>query len=262
MEERRPEPGAFDPLEKLLGDDLVGVDVDARQRRDDPGVGREGVSWKRSDGGRAQDAAVRTELRRSSRRHVRCRCRPVTAAAAAIAGLSRWVRPPFPWRPSKLRLEVEAQRSPAAPGCPGSCPGTWSNPAFRHSKPAVDEDPVQSLALGLGLHRHRARDHHRPDAGATPGGPRTTRAASRRSSIRALVQLPMKTRSTGIPSSGVPGVSPMYSSARAAASRSAGSGEAGRIGHPPVDSGRPSRDWYPRSPAVRWPRRRPRPRRS
>ena len=33
---------------------------------------------------------------------------PVTAAAAAMAGLTRWVRPPGPWRPSKLRLLVLA----------------------------------------------------------------------------------------------------------------------------------------------------------
>ena len=37
---------------------------------------------------------------------------PAIAAAAAISGLTRWVRPPRPWRPSKLRLLVEAQRSP------------------------------------------------------------------------------------------------------------------------------------------------------
>ena len=37
---------------------------------------------------------------------------PSIAAAAAILGLTRWVRPPLPWRPSKLRFEVEAQRSP------------------------------------------------------------------------------------------------------------------------------------------------------
>ena len=36
----------------------------------------------------------------------------LTAAAAAIAGLTRCVRPPAPWRPSKLRFEVDAQRSP------------------------------------------------------------------------------------------------------------------------------------------------------
>src|SRR5262245_5079702 len=39
---------------------------------------------------------------------------PAMAAAAAIAGETRWVRPLKPWRPSKLRLEVEAHRSPGA----------------------------------------------------------------------------------------------------------------------------------------------------
>ena len=34
---------------------------------------------------------------------------PATAAAAAICGLTRWVRPPRPWRPSKLRLEVDLE---------------------------------------------------------------------------------------------------------------------------------------------------------
>src|SRR3978361_286481 len=38
--------------------------------------------------------------------------RPSIAAAAAICGESRWVRPPRPWRPSKLRLDVDAQRWP------------------------------------------------------------------------------------------------------------------------------------------------------
>ena len=33
---------------------------------------------------------------------------PSIAAAAAICGDTRWVRPPRPWRPSKLRLEVDA----------------------------------------------------------------------------------------------------------------------------------------------------------
>ena len=31
-------------------------------------------------------------------------------AAAAMAGLTRWVRPPVPWRPSKLRFDVDAFR--------------------------------------------------------------------------------------------------------------------------------------------------------
>lgn len=42
------------------------------------------------------------------RASVRC---PATAAAAAMAGETKWVRPPLPWRPSKLRFEVDAHRS-------------------------------------------------------------------------------------------------------------------------------------------------------
>src|SRR5580698_2379832 len=36
--------------------------------------------------------------------------RPMTALAAATAGDTRCVRPPRPWRPSKFRFDVEAQR--------------------------------------------------------------------------------------------------------------------------------------------------------
>src|SRR3546814_7678042 len=43
----------------------------------------------------------------SCRTSTRC---PAMAAAAAIAGLIRWVRALGPWRPTKLRFEVEAQR--------------------------------------------------------------------------------------------------------------------------------------------------------
>src|SRR5437868_13210452 len=60
---------------------------------------------------------------------------PVTAAAAAIAGLTRCVRPPLPWRPSKLRLLVEAQRSPGR-RTSGFIPRHIEQPASRHSKPA------------------------------------------------------------------------------------------------------------------------------
>src|SRR5260370_15811034 len=60
---------------------------------------------------------------------------PLIAAAAAIAGLARWVRAPGPWRPTKLRLEVDTLR----------CPGGTRSPleamhieqlGSRHSKPA------------------------------------------------------------------------------------------------------------------------------
>lgn len=38
VEQIRPEAGALDRLEKLLGNDLVGIDVGAIQRRDQSGV--------------------------------------------------------------------------------------------------------------------------------------------------------------------------------------------------------------------------------
>ncbi len=54
--------------------------------------------------------------------------------------------------------------------------------------------------------------------------PRATCAAASRSSIRALVQEPMKTRSRGMSWSAVPGFKSMYASARSATSRWAGVG--------------------------------------
>src|SRR4051794_28269053 len=95
------EAGAGDPLEVLGRDDLVGVDVAAAQRDRGAGVGREGVH-------RAQTPAVAGTSDRSAGA-VRW---PVSAVAAATAGETRWVRPPLPWRPWKLRLLVDAERSP------------------------------------------------------------------------------------------------------------------------------------------------------
>ena len=84
-----------------------------------------------------------------------------TAAAAAIAGLTRWVRPPAPWRPSKLRLLVEAQRSP------GSSRSAFiarhiEQPGSRHSKPAALKTSSQAFALGLLLHQAGARARPSP----------------------------------------------------------------------------------------------------
>src|SRR4051794_41538091 len=59
---------------------------------------------------------------------------PRTAVAAATGTDTRWVRPPLPWRPSKLRLEVEALRSPGA-SWSGFMPRHIEQPAFRHSAP-------------------------------------------------------------------------------------------------------------------------------
>src|SRR2546423_590309 len=90
-EQRFREAGALDRLQMLLGDDLVGVNVGAVERHDQPGQHGELFHQRQS---------------RTSTKW------PAIAAAAAIMGLTRWVRPPVPCRPSKLRFEVDAQRSP------------------------------------------------------------------------------------------------------------------------------------------------------
>src|SRR6202035_4379200 len=61
---------------------------------------------------------------------------PAIAAAAAIAGETRWVRPLKPWRPSKLRFEVEAQRS-SGNSLSGFIARHIEQPGSRHSKPAL-----------------------------------------------------------------------------------------------------------------------------
>ena len=89
------EAGLIDAAQELLGHDLVGIEVSMRS------------------------AAAQTL---DEYRFVHCRIsswrtsvmRPVTAAAAAMAGLIKCVIAPRPWRPSKLRFVVEAQRSPSA----------------------------------------------------------------------------------------------------------------------------------------------------
>src|SRR5215207_2586847 len=60
---------------------------------------------------------------------------PVMAAAAATAGLARWVRARGPCRPSKLRFEVETHRAPG--GTTSSFTAAHiEHPGSRHSKPA------------------------------------------------------------------------------------------------------------------------------
>src|SRR5262249_45083183 len=115
------EAGALDPLQELLGDDLVGVDVGPVEGRDLPGHADESLHQA--------GTSSRAPSSRTSTRW------PAIAAAAAISGLIRWVRPPLPWRPSKLRFDVEAQRSPGG-RMSGFMPRHIEQPAFRHSKPA------------------------------------------------------------------------------------------------------------------------------
>src|SRR3569833_535268 len=61
---------------------------------------------------------------------------PAMAAAAAMTGLIRWVRPPAPWRPSKLRLLVLAHRS-KDDRMSGFMPRHRRRPAARRAEPAA-----------------------------------------------------------------------------------------------------------------------------
>ena len=132
---------------------------------------------------------------------------PSTAAAAAIRGETRWVRPPLPWRPSKLRFEVEAQRSPSA-RMSGFMPRHIEQPAVRHSNPAAwkTSSSPSSSALALTCWEPGTTIARTESATRLPS---TIAAASRRSSIREFVHEPMKTRSSGISRIGVPGSSAM-----------------------------------------------------
>ncbi len=128
---------------------------------------------------------------------------PSMAAAAAISGETRCVRPPAPCRPSKLRFEVEAQRSPGA-RMSGFIPRHMEQPAVRQSKPAAVNTRSSPSASAC------ARTCSEPGTtiartSAATVRPSTTRAAARRSPIRALVQEPMNTRSRRMSCTRVPG---------------------------------------------------------
>src|SRR6185503_5593234 len=180
VKQELPETGAFNSFEELFGNDLIGIDVCPVERNN-----RAGMCAKRFHEVRYLNSHSLTS--------VKC---PMMAAAAAIIGLTRCVRPPRPCRPSKLRLLVEAQRSP---GCKISAfiPRHIEQPASRHSKPDSRKirsrpsvsasrftacEPGTTIALTVLLVRY----------------PFTTRAAALKSSRRALVQEPMKTRSISI----------------------------------------------------------------
>ena len=97
--------------------------------------------------------------------------RPVTAAAAAIAGLMRWVRAPGPCRPSKFRLEVDATRSPGRAASPFIATHI-EHPGSRHSKPASRKTRSRPSAS--------AARRTRPDPGTTIAGTTARRPRSDR----------------------------------------------------------------------------------
>jgi hypothetical protein len=129
-----------------------------------------------------------------------------------MAGETRWVRPARPWRPSKLRLLVEAQRS-----CGCSLSGFMARhieqPGSRQSKPAALKmaskpsssacsftrpEPGTTMALTWSATRRPCRK-----------ASCTTAAAARMSSIRLLVHEPMNTRSMRASEIGWPAVRPI-----------------------------------------------------
>lgn len=124
---------------------------------------------------------------------------PAMAAAADMAGLTRWVRPPPPCRPSKFRLDVDAHRS-----CGLSLSSFMArhmlHPGSRQSNPAsirILSNPSSSACFLTS-----------PEPGTTyawmPSAtfrPFAIAAAARMSSMRPFVQLPMNALSMGTPSS-------------------------------------------------------------
>ena len=147
------------------------------------------------------------------------------AAAAAMTGLKRWVRPPAPWRPSKLRLEVDAQRS-LSPSLSGFIARHMEHPGCRQSMPASRRILSSPSSSACSLTRPEpGTTMHRPSRCGATFLPLTTEATARMSSMRPLVQEPMKTWSTGSESSRWPilSSSPMYPRARSYAVRFAGS---------------------------------------
>ena len=88
---------------------------------------------------------------------------PRIAVAAATGTETRWVRPPLPCRPSKLRLDVEALRSWGA-SWSGFMPRHIEQPAPRHSPPASLKIDVEALVLGLQPDPHRAGYDEQPGA--------------------------------------------------------------------------------------------------
>mmetsp|Transcript_18180 Transcript_18180/g.58937 ORF Transcript_18180/g.58937 Transcript_18180/m.58937 type:complete len:227 (+) Transcript_18180:210-890(+) len=133
---------------------------------------------------------------------------PVTAAAAAMMGDMRCVRPPLPWRPSKLRFDVDAHRSWGL-SLSGFIARHMEQPGSRHSKPAASRILSKPSASACSLTRPLPGTTIARSTFAATFRPSATAATARMSSMRPFVQDPMKTMSTGTSASFVPGSRPM-----------------------------------------------------
>ena len=230
--ENRPcaEAGALDPLQPLAGDDLVGVDVGPVE-----GDRRAGDDATASMVTRLLSGPGRLGRRSGRRRRWRRRRR------ATPGGCAR----PGPWRPSKLRFDVDAQRSPGA-SLSGFMPRHIEQPAARHSKPAAMNTRSRPSASASAFTRMEPGTTMARMPAAT-WRPPTTAAAARRSSRRELVQEPMKTVSTAIVAHGrARGRGPCRRGPGGPA-RPGGVGDGVGVGHRAVDRRRPGTGWCPRS---------------
>ena len=153
--------------------------------------------------------------------------------AAATAGLTRCVRPPLPWRPSKLRLLVLALRSPGLQDV-GVHAQAHRAAGAAPLEAGLAEDPVEALALGLRFTATLPGTTSARRPGATFRPP-TMPAATRRSSIREFVHEPMKIVSGRMSRIARARLEVHVGERPAAASRFDGSLERVGIGHRAVD---------------------------
>ena len=89
---------------------------------------------------------------------------PVTALAAAVSGLARKVRPPGPWRPSKLRLLVLTAYWPGTSWSPFMAMHML-HPGSRHSQPASLKIACSPSASACVLDLLRTGHHQHTRAG-------------------------------------------------------------------------------------------------
>ena len=142
------------------------------------------------------------------------------------------MRPPFPWRPSKLRFEVLIAYWPGESWSPFMAMH-MEQPASRHSAPAalkITSRPSRSAWAFTGWEPGTIITR----VPSCTRRPLSTLAARRRSLMRLFVHEPMNTTSTGWPAIAWPGSRPMYSSARSRPRRAPGSVASSGRGTRPV----------------------------
>jgi hypothetical protein len=135
---------------------------------------------------------------------------PSIAAAARHLRRDEVGAPPRPWRPSKLRFEVEAQRSPGA-RMSGFMPRHIEQPAPRQSKPAArktsSRPSASAWACTCSEPGRPSRRRRRPAAlDHLGGGAQVADARVRARADEDAVELDLRHRRAGS--------SAMYSSAR------------------------------------------------